>query len=144
MGCNRCGRSTSRRLCRDCDREQRQEERIDVDYGWATDTEDDEEDGDDEIVTDGGFAKLGHALALVQEASAPLFTPTNDPVDAHLSLARSGLVDAGWVDGHREERLKEVDHHLAAAADLSDDQDIVVPARNARQLIRAFSGGETA
>ena len=52
MGCNRCGRSTPKRLCRDCDREQRQEERIDIDYGWAS--EDDEEDADDEIATDGG------------------------------------------------------------------------------------------
>jgi hypothetical protein len=144
MGCNRCGRRTPRRLCRDCDREQRQEDRVDVDYGWAVDTDEDTDDSDDEIATDGGFAKLGHALDLVQEAAAPLFTSTTNPVDAHLSLARSGLVDAGWVDGHREERLEEVDHHLAAAAELSDDQDVVVPARNARQLIRAFQGGGVA
>lgn len=146
MGCNRCGRPTSRRLCRDCDREQRQEDRIDTDYGWATDTEGDDSDSssdEDEIAADGGNKALGRALDLVQVASAPLFT-TTDRLDAHLSLARAGLIDAGFVDGLRDQRLEEVDHHLAAAADLADAESVVVPVRNARQLLCADSGGETA
>jgi len=53
MACNRCGRRTSRRLCRDCDREQRQEDRVDVDYGWAVDTDEDTDDSDDENATVG-------------------------------------------------------------------------------------------
>jgi hypothetical protein len=141
MGCNRCGCSTPYRLCRDCDREQRQEERVDVDYGWATDTEDDEEDGDDEIVTDGGHERLGQALELVTEAAEHSH---GQRLAAHLSLANVGLVEAGFVDGLRDDRLDEVDHHLAVAADLTDDQDVVVPARNARQLLRAFQGGGVA
>ncbi len=143
MGCNRCGRRTSRRLCRDCDREQRQAERVDTDYGWATDTETDESDDsadDEEIVPDGGYEILGDALELVQEASSPL-VDTSDRLDAHLSLAHSGLVNAGFVDGHREQRLEEVDRHLTAAADLTDAESVVVPTRNARQLLRVVTGG---
>ena len=103
MGCNRCGRSTSRRLCRDCDREQRQEERVDVDYGWATDAEDEEDD--DEIVADGGYGDLGHALDLVTEAAEH---GRDQRLAAHLSLANVGLVEAGFVDGLRDDRLDEV------------------------------------
>jgi hypothetical protein len=136
MGCNRCGRSSTNRLCRDCDREQRQEERVDVDYGWAS--EDDEEDGNDEIATDSEYSDLGHALELVIEA---LKHGRDQRLAAHLSLANVGLVEAGFVDGLRDNRLDEVDHHLAVAADLTDDQDVVIPARNARQLLRAFQGG---
>jgi hypothetical protein len=140
MGCNRCGRSTSGRLCRDCDREQRQEDRVDADYGWAVDTD---EDSDDEVFSDGGNEALGHALNLVQEVSTTLCS-TTDRLDAHLSLASAGLVDAGFVDGLRGQRLEEVDHHLAAAAGLTDAESVVVRTRNARQLLRADSGGETA
>jgi hypothetical protein len=139
MACNRCGRRTSGRLCRDCDREQRQEERVDADYGWAVDND----DSDDEVSSDGGNEALGHALNLVQKVSTSLCSPS-DRLNAHLSLASAGLVDAGFVDGLRGQRLKEIDHHLAAAADLTDAESVVVRTRNARQLLRAHSGGETA
>ena len=142
MGCNRCGRTTPNRFCRDCDREQRQEERVDVDYGWAT--EDDQEDGDDEIATDGGFEHLGHALELVTEAveHGRLVATIDQRLAAHLSLANVGLVEAGFVDGLRDDRLDEVDYHLTVAAVLTDDEAVLVPARNARQPLRTFERGD--
>ena len=140
MGCDLCGRPTPHsRLCRDCGREQNQEDRVDYDYGWAQD--DDQDDGDGGIAADGGDARLGSALDLVQEASSPLFTSNDSPVQHRLSLARDGLVNCGWVDGLRDERLEEVDRHLEAAIDLAESESVLIPARNARQLLRSELGG---
>lgn len=86
---------------------------------------------------------LGDALDLVENAASSLFQPAAR-VNGHLSLAREGLVNAGWVDGLREERLEEVDYHLAAAAEHTENESIVIPVRNARQLLRGAFGGETA
>ena len=81
-------------------------------------------------------AHLGDALELVEDATSSLFQPA-ERVDHHLSFAREGLVNAGWIDGLREERLEEVDYHLSRAVEYAESESIVVPARNARQLLRA-------